>query len=141
MVCAKHGIQKIWQKNGNRRRRYCPRCHAENSAKYYAADPRRRLLDKAKVRAKECKVPFTLVLDDIVIPTHCPVLGIRLELGTRIVHDASPTIDRLKPELGYVPSNIAVISNRANMIKSVGSAEEHEKLAAWMRQNDGIIHS
>ena len=134
MVCVKHGVQKIWQKNGNRRRRYCPRCHAENSAKYYAADPRRLLLTKAKVRAKEYGLPITIVLNDIVIPTHCPVLGIKLEPGVGTPHGASPTIDRFKPELGYIPGNITVVSARANTLKGTGTLEEHEKIAAWMRR-------
>lgn len=57
----------------------------------------------------------------------------KLEPGDGKPRDASPSLDRFKPEFGYVPSNIVVISNRANMIKSVGTAEEHEKIAAWMR--------
>lgn len=47
---------------------------------------------------------------------------------------SSPSLDRLRPELGYVRGNICVISNLANRIKSnATSAEELEHVAAWMR--------
>lgn len=95
----------------------------------------RTLLRNAKGRAAKLGLPFTLVLSDIFIPEFCPVLGIKLEMR----HEgsgrckSSPTLDRMIPELGYVRGNVAVISGRANSIKNVGTAEEHERVAAWMR--------
>jgi hypothetical protein len=91
------------------------------------------LLRKAKERSKDLGLPFVIVESDIVIPEFCPILGIPLKIGERKRHDGSPTLDRIIPELGYVPGNIAVISWKANMIKSVGTADEHEKIAAWIR--------
>jgi hypothetical protein len=65
-------------------------------------------------------LPFSLTKNDIVIPTHCPVLGIPLKhgVGRNGMHLGSPTIDRLTPDLGYVPGNILVVSYLANSIKS-----------------------
>lgn len=34
---------------------------------------------------------------------------------------------------GYVPGNVEVISFRANRIKNNGTADEHERIAQWMR--------
>lgn len=79
----------------------------------------------AKYRAKARLIPFTISPYDINIPTHCPVLGIPLfksPSGRRA--DNSPSLDRIRPELGYVPGNIRVISDRANRLKSDATLEE-----------------
>lgn len=47
--------------------------------------------------------------------------------------DASPSLDRVNPEWGYEPGNIAVISLAANRIKSSATADDLERVAAWMR--------
>jgi hypothetical protein len=84
-------------------------------------------------RAKRLNIPFTITRTDIKIPEHCPVLGIKLEHGKNIMCESSPTIDRIIPHLGYTPGNIAVISARANRIKSDATVEELEKILAFMR--------
>lgn len=65
----------------------------------------------------------------------CPVLGLRLRSGAGAVADESPTLDRLLPEWGYAPDNIAVISMKANRAKSNCTATQIELLAKWMRKN------
>lgn len=37
---------------------------------------------------------------------------------------------------GYVKGNITVISNKANRIKNNGTAEEHEAIAKWLRDQE-----
>jgi hypothetical protein len=72
----------------------------------------------------------------MVVPEFCPVLGIRLACNVRGGPcDASPSLDRIRAELGYVTGNIAVISMRANRIKNNGTAAEHEAIARFMRAN------
>lgn len=96
-----------------------------------------RIFKSAKARAAKKKLPFTIQVSDIVIPEFCPVLGIELaKKHARLFNDIRPSLDRFKPELGYVPGNIAVISWKANRLKNNGSTEEFEKLAAWMRGHD-----
>lgn len=76
----------------------------------------------ARKRALANDVPFSIEPDDIVIPPICPVLGIGLlAKGPR---DHTPSLDRIVPALGYVPSNIRVISFRANRIKSDATVAE-----------------
>ena len=65
------------------------------------------------------------------IPETCPVLGVPItyDLG----RDNIPSVDRIDPNRPYEIGNIAIISYRANMLKSIGSANEHDRIAAWMR--------
>ena len=70
----------------------------------------------------------------IVIPTTCPALGIELAFGGGVAERAnSPSIDRLVPELGYVPHNITIISHRANLLKNNGTLEEILMVIDWMK--------
>lgn len=87
----------------------------------------------AKVRAKRHNIPYDLDWRQIKIPKLCPILGIPLKRGKGKAHDNSPSLDRVKPKLGYVEGNIVVMSHRANTLKSNGSAEEHEAVAKWLR--------
>jgi hypothetical protein len=56
--------------------------------------------------------------------SRCPVLGIPLDRSPR---DNTPSLDRIIPARGYVPSNVIVVSLRANQIK--GDATVRELLA------------
>lgn len=83
---------------------------------------------KAKERSKRKNVPFNLTLDDIEVPTHCPLLGTLLVRNIGMVGHDSYTIDELIPGIGYIPGNVQTISYRANTIKSDATIEELEKL-------------
>jgi hypothetical protein len=91
---------------------------------------------RARSRARAADVPCTITENDITIPEKCPVLGIPLVFGNSQKKKApewnSPSIDRLIPELGYVPGNIAIISHRANLLKNAGTLEEHKMLVEWL---------
>lgn len=102
-------------------------------------NPEIHMFRGAKRRAKKLGVPFAIEKSDIVVPCTCPVLGIPLTIGDGVLHDGSPTLDRLIPELGYVPENIAVISNRANRMKDDGTAEEHRLLADWIEGKSSVV--
>jgi hypothetical protein len=65
----------------------------------------------------------------------CKIEGCdRRAQGAGIATAASPTLDKIIPELGYVRGNIAVISHRANRIKSDATLAEVLKLAAWLEK-------
>lgn len=95
----------------------------------WLADPRKRLLKKARERAKMYGRECTIKLLDIVVPEVCPLLGIPIFVGTRQVKNNSPTIDRKDSTKGYVPGNVWVISWRANRIKSDATLDEIKLLA------------
>jgi hypothetical protein len=59
-------------------------------------------------------------------------LGIVLEKAVGYQSDSSPSLDKFKPELGYVKGNIHVISSRANRIKTDATENEVRKLLYWM---------
>jgi len=90
-----------------------------------------RMFTAAKARAKRDHIPFTLIPSDIVVPEKCPILGITLTKGKgQGGHcDTSPSLDQIIPGAGYTKENIQVISNRANVLKGNGTAEEHFKIA------------
>lgn len=93
-----------------------------------------RLWWYAKQRAKKYGIPFTITEQDIVVPERCPVLGLKLEVAVGQKQPNSPSLDKLIPELGYVPGNVRVISMRANRVKGDASLNELERVTAWLRQ-------
>lgn len=117
------------------------RLYAENKEAYNATSLAWRIahldyimLADARKRAAKFGLPFNLDLFDIEIPVVCPVLGFLLVYGKGGRTDASPSLDKIKPELGYVKGNVAVISWRANRLKSNAKAEELRKIAAYMER-------
>lgn len=101
--------------------------------RYHRANTVMILLTSARARAKQQRVPFNLRREDVTIPTHCPVFGMKLEIGPGKVHSASPTLDKIRPELGYVRGNVAVISYKANRLKSNATPDDLETVARWLR--------
>lgn len=109
---------------------------SERTARRYhesKADPVVFMWRRARQRAKAHGIRFTIAPAHLFLPTHCPVLGIRLTRPGDGLTEASPTIDRLKPRRGYVPGNVAVISMKANRLKNNATLEELERIVAWMR--------
>lgn len=94
------------------------------------------MLRSARRRAAKSGVPFSITLDDIVIPARCPALNIPLRVGTGRGGQTfqSPTLDRVVPELGYTPGNVMVISHRANTIKSSASPHELALVLCFVRR-------
>ena len=132
--------------NARHWKRSNPEWVAAFSAGGYWADRRRsdygrryEARNNAKSRAKRKGVPFALTIDDVPpIPETCPVLGIPLQINNDAARGDSPSLDRIKPELGYVPGNVMWISNRANSIKNDATPAElravadfYEKLETW----------
>jgi hypothetical protein len=102
--------------------------------KYRAKTPEikiRTLLSVAKARAKLKGLPFDISIFDIEIPTHCPLLGIKLTYAASGHNNAADgvSLDRIEPEKGYVAGNVWVISHRANRIKNDATAEELRMIA------------
>lgn len=92
------------------------------------------ILCRIKSKCKKENIPFDLSHKDIVIPAHCPVLGIPLIIGDKTAHWQSPSVDRIIPSKGYTRGNIQIISHRANTIKSDATVEELEKVLAYVKQ-------
>jgi hypothetical protein len=120
--------KKWYYENGGRE--ITSKRHRENRIN----NPNIDLLRGARKRAKEKNIPFDITAEDITIPETCPVLGIQLQIGEKVVCNNSPTLDRIKPELGYVKGNIQVMSFRANMLKNNATVEELQKVLEHLKK-------
>lgn len=65
--------------------------------------------------------------------THCPILGKKLEIGTRYTY----SLDKKDPNKGYTKDNVWVISGIANAMKWDSSAEERVLFANWVLSLEG----
>ena len=98
------------------------------------------MLHKAKHNAKHNGVPFTITRADVSLPTHCPVLGIALKLFGAPLDPALPSLDKVYPDLGYIPGNVRVISLKANMIKGTCiDANELRAVADYMDFSQRLV--
>ena len=104
--------------------------------KWLAADPRRAMFCHARQRAKALGLPFTITLDDVVIPEVCPVFGVPMFKNDKI-RDNSRTLDRIDNSIGYVPGNVQVISYKANRMKSNATSEELLQFTEWINKTFG----
>lgn len=84
----------------------------------------KKLLIHIKSKCKQKNIPFDVTINDIQVPSHCPILGIELRFNEGGAKDNSPSIDRIVPELGYVKGNVLIISSRANRIKNNATINE-----------------
>lgn len=104
----------------------------------YRMDPRAKMLSAAKKRAALKGVPFDLGLGDIAIPEICPLLGVTLAVGAKTICDASPSLDRIHNDAGYVRGNIIVVSYAANRAKGALCADQLLKLALNLKELESL---
>jgi hypothetical protein len=110
--------------------------HAKTAGRNWeVANPDRALWLGARRRARKHGIPFDLEASDVVIPSHCPISGVELKMSTRESgkRDNAPSLDRIKPELGYVKGNVIVVSWRMNRIKSDGTWQELLRLGSFYK--------
>lgn len=125
-TCSRCGAAKVQQyRRGVRKGWKCRRCQNGRRKRGW------HLVHAARNRARALGVLCTIKPSDVVVPAVCPVLGIPLCKGPNGGHDASPTLDRLDPDLGYTPENVRVISMRANRIKNNATPAELRAVADW----------
>lgn len=109
---AKRAKEKWRKKNPSYRRDHYIKCKKGN--------PEKHLWSAAHQRAIKKSLPFNIEVADIIIPTHCPILGMEManHIGEGSAQNNSPSIDRIIPELGYTKGNIQIISHKANVMKA-----------------------
>jgi hypothetical protein len=101
-----------------------PLAWIEKQHEQRSASPIKYLVTQSRRRAKLDGLEHSITTDDLVMPSHCPLLGIPLFFSRGRPTPNTPTIDRFNPRLGYVPGNVWVISYRANTIKSDATLDE-----------------
>lgn len=123
-------------RHGLKTSKECPDCKAIQSIvtkNYYKRKPWMRTLNSAKTRAKEDNLPFDLTaefLKKLYDQNNgiCPVLKIPIT-------DNNPlSIDRIIPELGYIQSNVRLISWRANTLRNNATLSELRLILADAEQ-------
>jgi hypothetical protein len=126
--------------------RWKPRAKARYDALREAAPAKHRaqlLRTGMRERAKELGLPFaSAVFTAAYIASWlrsqrtCECCDRVLRLGVRgsfsVKCDASPSIDRFVPSLGYVPGNVYLLCWRCNNLKRDASASELRRIADWM---------
>lgn len=152
-LCPIHGTMQIRRKrtpSAPRGDLKCILCHKDKAKKYradnpeklstdqrrwYSGSPSRYMLYRAKGRAKKCGVAFDLKPEDVEVPKYCPVLGIiELVIAKGKTADDSASLDRIKPEKGYVRGNVQVISYKANRIKTNATLYEIRKVLEYFEK-------
>jgi len=121
----------------------CVQCASEvynkiDRENYRFGDTFYRQFCQRQQAAKRKNIPFTILFDEIDKPEYCPVLGIKLNYGWSGEDrrdDSKATLDKVIPELGYVPGNVFVISWRANKLKSNMTLDELEKIMNYIKEN------
>lgn len=71
---------------------------------------------RIKARAAKEGIAFDLTPADLPLPALCPVFKVPFVLGDQN-HPNVPSVDRIRPERGYVRGNVMVISRRANLLR------------------------
>lgn len=97
------------------------------------------ICQKARKRGRERGLPSTITADDLVWPSHCPVLGLELDYpersgmrGAGAAQANWPSLDRWDSTKGYVPGNVFVISYRANTLKNSANYAEILLVAKYL---------
>lgn len=110
---AKLGQDPAWAANRNAKTREWNRVMKSTPEGW-----RHIILTSARARAKVRGIAFDILPEDISLPTHCPITGVELIYGCGVGRKDGPSLDRIRPELGYVRGNVRIISFLANSLKS-----------------------
>lgn len=97
----------------------------------------RRIFTATKRRAGRLGIPFSIQESDIIIPKRCPVFGVELKigaLGVRGFNPYSPSLDRIDPQLGYIPGNVCIISMKANSLKNSLTFEQLKAILKYVEE-------
>ncbi len=95
------------------------------------------LCNLAKRRSARCGIEFSLNPEDIVVPTVCPLLGIKID-PFHEKQDYHPSLDRINSKVGYTKLNTLVVSFRANRLKGDATSEELMLLASNLKKIEGV---
>jgi hypothetical protein len=75
----------------------------------------------AKKRAKKLEIPFDIAPEDMLpLPEVCPFTHLPFDFAPKHgkASPQSASLDRIKPDRGYVRGNVRVISYKANTLKN-----------------------
>jgi len=138
-LCARNRYKDYYQENKEKILAKSKSYDQENKNRCKETYVLSKLLAGAKTRAKAKGLPFDLTMEwlESMVISYCPItLGpidwTRDQVVDGKVGPNSPSIDKIIPEFGYVQSNCAIISHRANAIKNNGTIDEHRRVVQYM---------
>jgi hypothetical protein len=91
-------------------------------------------------RAREDKIPFDIDIECLksIKTDRCPIFDTELSWGKfgegNVNTSNAPSLDKIKPEYGYIKGNVCIISILANKIKQDVGYEELYKVADWLHE-------
>lgn len=101
------------------------------------------MYNNALQRARLYKLPFDIDIEYLksIKTDRCPIFDIELSWGKigeghKNMAANSPSLDKIKPEYGYIKGNVCIISNIANTIKNNVGYEELYKIADWLYEKE-----
>jgi hypothetical protein len=109
-----------------------------------------RLTRLAQVRSKgmnpqrrQNSIPFAITWKYVesIWPSNnaCPYLGIPLQHGVGKMCSASPTLDRIDPDKGYVEGNVEIVSHMANSMKRDATSKQLVAFAREVLRRSGLV--
>jgi hypothetical protein len=104
----------------------------------YEKNPYEEIIRAARNSANSRGVKFTITVDDLDWPEHCPVFSwIKLHCpGHHRKDPAGASLDRKDNSQGYVEDNVIVVSWRANSLRKDATFEELFALAKFYVPED-----
>lgn len=115
--------------------------YIEKSKKWSRDNPEKTLYTRIKSNAKTKGIEFSLVLENIIFPAYCPVLGVSLDYDVckGKAQFNSPSFDRIDPRKGYVDGNVQIISKLANAMKQNATPEQLVAFGLWALSTYGEL--
>jgi len=100
--------------------------------RWASAHPESKHLREARTRAKRAGVPCTLTLANVrelLAPMRCSATGLPLAHAKGQPSALSPSIDRIAPELGYVPGNVRSVAYGFNVMRHTAHVSRDAEIA------------
>ena len=101
------------------------------------------MYNNALQRARLYNLPFDIDIEYLksIKTNRCPIFDMELSWGKigeghKNMAANSPSLDKIKPEYGYIKGNVCIISNKANTIKNNVNYEELYKVADWLYEKE-----
>ena len=105
---------------------------------YNQTQPFHYAFQRLKLRARTQHILFNITEEYLqqLWTGNCAIFNTPLNLPYSTTHQDpnKATVDKIIPELGYTIGNIQWVSNKANIIKSFGSAEEHQAIVDYIHK-------
>ena len=133
-MCSKVCV-KVNNNNKRRAHRLTSTRDRDALKKWNDNNPVKTMINAARTRAKNRNLEFNITSEDLVLPTHCPILGLKLSRakgGKR--NQESYALDRIDNTKGYIKGNVHIISDRANRIKNDSTLDELKAIVNYLEE-------